>query len=115
MAWRRLLLSKQIIQRGFRALDLRRVLGNVGASLGLEEITEIRLVFLADLLGGRLLAMLRVRRVVFDAHLANVDFGVARLAHVQSAKRQAQSGQRGSATPADKGMGQLIPRIYVDW
>jgi hypothetical protein len=45
--------------------------------------------------------VLRVGCVVFDAHLANVEFGVARLARVQPPERQAQSRQRGSATPAE--------------
>ena len=95
------LFAKKIVQGRLRTLDRSGVLGDVGPSLRLKVIAEIRLVFLADFFCGRLLAVLRVRGVVLDAHLAHVEFGVARLADVEATQREAQGGQGGAAAPAD--------------
>jgi hypothetical protein len=86
------LFAKKIVQGRLRPLDRCGVLGDVGPSLRLKVIAEIRLVFLANFFCGRLLAVLRVRGVVLDAHLAHVEFGVARLANVEATQRETQGG-----------------------
>ena len=86
------LFTKEIVQRRLRPLDRSGVLGDVGPSLRLKVIAEIRLVFLADLFCGRRLAVLRVRGVVLDAHLAHMKFGVSCLADVEATQREAHGG-----------------------
>ena len=78
-------LAKQIVQRRLGAGHFGRIFGDVGTLLWLEEIAEIRLVLLAHFLRGRLLAMLGVADVVLDAEFADVEFGIACLAHIESA------------------------------
>src|ERR1700733_1595909 len=83
---------------------LRGVLRDISTFLWLQLVTEIGLVLLAHLLGGRLLAVLCFRGVVLHAHLADVELGVARLAHVETAKRKAQRGEGDTAAPASQGV-----------
>jgi hypothetical protein len=78
------LLFEQVVERGFRALQLVRVLGHVGAGLRLEMIAEIRLVFFPYFLRGRFLAMLRVTHVVLDTQFAHVQLGAAFLARIET-------------------------------
>jgi len=61
-----------------------------GACPRLEVIAEISLVFFSYLFRSRLFAMLRVGDVIFDAHLANVQFGVAGLTDLETAQRQTE-------------------------
>jgi len=68
-------------------------------------IAEVRLLLVAHLLGRRLLAMLGLGGVVLDAHLADVELGVAGLAHIEAAKGEAESRERSAAAPADEGVG----------
>jgi hypothetical protein len=82
---KRLLLEKRI-KRRLRALNFRGVLGYIGASLRLEVIAEIRLILLAHFFRDRFTAMLRIARVIFDAHLAHVEFGATGFANIQSAQ-----------------------------
>lgn len=86
------LFAKEIVQGGLRTLDRGGVLGDVSPGLRLEVIAEIRLVLLSDFFRGRLLAVLGVGGVVLDAHLAHVQFSVARLADVEATQREAQGG-----------------------
>ena len=83
---------KKIVERRLRLLYFRGVFRYVSALFGLEVIAEIGFVFLANLFGGRLLAMLRLRRVVLDAYLADVKLGITRLANVESPEGEAQGG-----------------------
>jgi hypothetical protein len=94
-------LAEQIVQRRFRTSNFSIVLSYESARLRLEVITEVRLVLLAHLLRRRLLAMLGIRSVVLDAHLAYMQFGVASLAHVKAPQRQTQRRKRSAAAPAD--------------
>lgn len=71
------LLAKEIVQGGLRAFDRGGILGDIGSRLRLEVIAEIRLVLFPNFFRGRLLAMLGIRGVVLDAHLADMQFGVA--------------------------------------
>jgi hypothetical protein len=79
------LFAEKIVERGLRTLDRSGILGHIGPSLRLEVIAEIRLVLLPNLLRGGLFAMLRIRGVVLDAHLAHVELGVAGLAGIKPA------------------------------
>jgi hypothetical protein len=45
------------------------------------------LIFLADLFGGRFLAMLGIRGVVLDAHLADMQFRITRFANIETTQR----------------------------
>jgi hypothetical protein len=83
------LFAEEIVERRLRTLDRSGILGHVGPRLRLEVIAEIRLVLLPNLLRGGLLAMLRIRGVVLDAHLAHVELGVAGLAGVKPAEGEA--------------------------
>lgn len=87
------LLAKKIVQGGFRAHRLTRVLGDVCIRLRLEVVAEIRLVFLPNFLGSRFLAMRRVTNIVFNAHFANVKLCIARFTCIESTERKAQSDQ----------------------
>jgi hypothetical protein len=98
------LLAKEVVEGRLGLLDFGDVLRDISTFLGLEVITEIGLVLLAHLLGGRLLAVLCFRGVVLHAHLADVELGVARLAHVETAKRKAQRGEGDAAAPASQGV-----------
>jgi hypothetical protein len=95
------LLLEQIVERRLRPRQLRTVLRDIGPRLGLEVIAKIRLILFAHLLRRGLLAMLRIRRVVLNAHLAHMQLRVTRLADVQSTERQTERGERGAATPTD--------------
>jgi hypothetical protein len=64
------------------------VLCDIGPGLGFEVIAKIGFVFLANLFRGRFLAMFRVRCVVFDTHLADMQLCVAGLADIESAQRK---------------------------
>ena len=66
----------------------------------LEMIAKIGLVLFAYFLCGRFLAMLRIGGVVFDAHLADVQFGVAGLADFEAPQWQTERRKRRAATPA---------------
>ena len=68
------LLPKQIIESGFRASNLRIVLGNICVCLRLEVITKIRFVLFANFFCRGFFAVLGVRCVVLDTHLTNVHF-----------------------------------------
>ena len=94
-------LLEKLIQRRFPTRDLVGIARCICASLRLEVITEIRLVFLANFLRRRLLAVLRIRRIVFNAHLADMQLRVARLARIQPPQRQTKRRQRPAATPAN--------------
>src|ERR1700690_53852 len=72
---------EQIVQRRLRPRQLRPVLRYVSPRLRLEVIAKIRLILLAHLLRRRLLAMLGIRRVVLNAHLAHVQLRITRLAN----------------------------------
>jgi hypothetical protein len=98
------LLAKEIVEGRLGLLDFGDVLRDISTFLGLEVITEIGLVLLAHLLGGRLLAVLSLRGVVLHAHLADVELGVARLAYVETAKREAQRREGDAAAPAGQGV-----------
>ena len=80
---------------------LRGILRHIGASLGLEVIAKIRLVLFPHLLRRGLLAMLGIRRVVLNAHLANVQLRITRLAHIEAPKRQTEVSKRCAAAPTD--------------
>jgi polyferredoxin len=86
------LFSEKIVEGRLGLLDFGDVLRDISAFLGLKVIAKIGLVLLTDLLGRRLLAVLCLRGVVFDAHLTDVELGIARLAHVETAKGGAQCG-----------------------
>jgi hypothetical protein len=60
----------------------------MGAGFRLEVVAEVRGVLVALLFGGGLLTMLGVAHVVFDAQLADVQFGIAGVADVEAAQRQ---------------------------
>src|ERR1700722_5560498 len=107
------LFLKQIIERRFRPRKLRSVLRHIRASLGLEVIAEIRLVLFPHLFRCRLLAMLRIRRVVLNTHLADMQLRIACLADVESAERQTEFGERGAAAPADEGVGHSCLTRYL--
>src|SRR5580692_1492296 len=94
-------LLEQIVQRRLRPRQLRPILRYVSSRLRLEVITEIRLILLAHLLRRGLLAMLRIRRVVLNAHLAHVQLRITRLANIEPSQRQAEGGERRSAAPTD--------------
>jgi hypothetical protein len=98
---RRQLLLEQIVQRRLRPRKRRHVLRDEGASLRLEVIAKIRLVLFAHLLRRGLLAMLRIRGVVLNAHLADVQLRVARLTDVEPPQRQTQLREGRAAAPAD--------------
>jgi hypothetical protein len=100
-AW---LFPKQIVEGGLGLLDFSSVLRNISPFLGLKVVTEICLILLAHLLRRRLLTVLCLGSVVLDAQLADVELGVARLAHVETAKREAQRGKRDAAAPAGQGV-----------
>jgi hypothetical protein len=102
--WRRRkepLLLEQIVERRLHSRQLGDVLCDVGPRLRFEVIAEIRFILFADLLRRRLLAMFGIRRVVLNAHLAHVQLRIARLAHIEPTKRQAQFRERCAAAPAD--------------
>ena len=86
------LLLEQVVERRLSSQKSRRILRDVGPCFWLEVIAKISLILFAHLLRRRLLAMLCVRRVVLHAHLADVQFSVARLADIQTTKRQAKRG-----------------------
>lgn len=67
-------------------------------------IAEVSGLLIADLLSGRLTAVLCVTGVVIHAELTNVQFRIAGLAHVKAPQREAQVAQRGAAIPADERM-----------
>ena len=95
------LFAEEIVERRLRTLDRSGILGHVGPRLRLEVIAEIRLVLFSDFFCGGFLAVLGIRRVVLHAHLADMEFGIARLADVEATQREAQGGQGGAAVPAD--------------
>jgi hypothetical protein len=94
-------LSKQIVQSRPRLDQLSFVLRNIGAGFRLEVIAKIGLVLFSNFLGGGLLAMLRIGRVVLDTHFAYVQFGIAGLANVEAAQWQAKRRERRTAMPTD--------------
>jgi hypothetical protein len=85
----RLFLEK-VIQGGFGSLNFGSILCDVSTCLRFEVVAKVSLVFLPYLFGRRLLAMFRIADVVLDAHLAHVQFRVARLAHIEAPQWQAQ-------------------------
>jgi len=95
------LLLEQIVERRLRPRQFRSILRDIGTRLRLEVIAKIRLVLFAHLLRRGLLAMLRIRRVVLNAHLAHVQFRITRLADVEPSERQTERGERRAATPTD--------------
>ena len=95
------LLLEQIVERRLRPRQFRTVFRDIGPRLGLEVIAKIRLILFAHLLRRGLLAMLRIRRVVLNAHLAHMQLRITRLADVQSSERQTERGERRPATPTD--------------
>jgi hypothetical protein len=94
-------LSKQIVQSRPRLDQFSFVLGDICAGFRLEVIAKIGLVLFSNFLGGGLLAMLRIGRVVLDTHFAYVQFGIADLANVEAAQWQAKRCERRTATPTD--------------
>jgi hypothetical protein len=94
-------LLEQIVERRLRPRQLRTILRDIGPLLGLEVIAEIRLVLFAHLLRRGLFAMLRVRRIVLNAHLAHVQLRITRLADVEPSERQTERGERRAAAPTD--------------
>jgi hypothetical protein len=80
---------------------LRFVFRNISPGFRLEVIAKISLVLVSNLFGGRFLAVLRIRRIVLDAHLAYMQFGVAGLANLKAAQRQTKRRERRTAAPAD--------------
>src|SRR5258708_30094129 len=95
------LLLEQIVERRLRSRELRTILRDIGTRLRLEVIAKIRLVLFAHLLRRGLFAMLRIRRVVLNAHLAYVQLRITGLADVQPSERQTERGERRAATPTD--------------
>src|SRR6266403_2780879 len=95
------LLLEQIVERRLRPRQLRTVLRDIGPGLWLEVIAKIRLILFAHLLRRGLLAMLRIRRVVLNAHLAHMQLRITRLADVQPSERQTERGERRAATPTN--------------
>jgi hypothetical protein len=85
----RLLLEK-LIQGGFGSLNFGSILCDVSTGLRFEVVAKISLVLLPYFFGRRLLAMFRIADVVLDAHLAHMQFRVARLAHIETPQWQAQ-------------------------
>jgi hypothetical protein len=98
------LLAKEIVEGRLGLLDCGDVFRDISTFLGLEVVTEIGLILLAHLFGRRLFAVLCLRGVVLHAHLADVELSVARLAHVEPAKRKAQRGEGDAAAPASQGV-----------
>src|ERR1700694_3868584 len=94
-------LPKQIVERRLRARELGGVLRDVGAFFRLEVIAEIRLILFAHFLRRRLLAMLRIGRVVLNAHLAHVQLRVTRLTNIEPSERQTERGERSAAPPTE--------------
>ncbi len=94
-------LSEQSIQRGLGPLDLGRIFSDISPRLRLEVVAKVCLVLLADLFRGRFPAMLRVPDVVLDAHLADMQLSIARLAHLEPPQRQTQCRQRSTTAPTD--------------
>ena len=87
---RKNLLLEQVFERRLRSLYLGGVLCYEGPWFRLEVVAEVGLVLFANLLNGWFAALVRVARVVFDAHLANVQLCITCLAHIQTAQRQAK-------------------------
>lgn len=98
------LFFEQVVECGFRALNLIHVLRHVGRRLRPEVIAEIRLVFSTLLFRRGLLAVLGITHVVLDAHLAHVQFGAAFLADIETTQGQAEHRQRFAAAPAHQVM-----------
>ena len=105
------LLSEKVIERGFRPDQLPLVLRYVSARLRFEMVAEIRLVLLALLFRGRLLAMLRVAHVVLHAHLAHMQFRIAGLADIQAPQGKAQCRQGCATAPTNQGVGHGVGPI----
>jgi hypothetical protein len=95
------LFLEEILQRRLHTREFGYVFCDVGALPRLEVVAKIRLVLFSHLLRRRLPAMLRIRGVVLNAHLANVQLRIARLADLETTERQCKRGQRPAATPAD--------------
>jgi hypothetical protein len=52
--------------------------------------------------------MLRIARVIVDAQLADVQLGIAGLAHIETSQRETQMRQGGAAIPTDQGSSHWI-------
>ena len=85
-------LFKEIVERRLHSRELGGVLRHVGACLGFEVIAEVCLILFAHFLRRGLFAVLGVRGVVLNAHLAHVQLGVTRLAYLEPTKRQSKLG-----------------------
>jgi hypothetical protein len=85
-------LSKQIVERRPRSREFGSFLRDVSPLLGFEVIAEISLVLFAHFLSRGLFAMFGVRRVVLDAHLADVQLSVTCFTNFEPTKRQAKCG-----------------------
>src|SRR6266404_7021673 len=96
------LLLEQIVERRLRPRQLRTVLRDIGPRLGLEVIAKIRLILFAHLLRRGLLAMLGIRRVVLNAHLAHMQLRITRLTDVEPSERQTERGERRAAAPTNE-------------
>lgn len=86
------LFLEQVVKRRLSSQKFRRILRDIGPGFWLEVVAKISLILSAHLLRCRLLAMLCIRCVVFHAHLADVQLSVARLADIETTKRQAERG-----------------------
>ena len=96
------LFLEQIVERRLRPRQLRTVLRDISPRLRLEVIAKIRLILFAHLLRSGLLAMLRIRRVVLNAHLAHMQLRITRLADVEPSERQTERGERRAAAPTNE-------------
>jgi len=65
-------------------------------------IAKICLVLLAHFFGRRFLAVLGVRRVVLDAHFADVQLGIAGFTDFETTQGQAERRERGATAPTNQ-------------
>src|ERR1700758_4835154 len=103
--WRASAFAEEFLGLGARAVDFRGVGWRVGTRARLEVIAEVGPCLVAHFLRGGLAAVLGDAGVVVDAHAAYVQLRVTPRTLIETAQRQGELRERGTALPAAEVMG----------